>query len=171
MLFSSPSIWTMVHGVALGGGALLGLAAALFHLIATRPSHEPVSSPVAGDAFAILTVLTSALLWGAVLAGTYVIAPLYLEAPAGVMAPRTLLLANPGTVWIHEFAMESKKHAPWIAAMLTTAVAAVSVRDRSKGLGDPPVRSMALVLLAVSFALVAYVSLMGVFVNKAAPVQ
>ena len=26
MLFSERSIWTMVHGIALGGGALLGLS-------------------------------------------------------------------------------------------------------------------------------------------------
>jgi hypothetical protein len=30
MLFSERSIWTMVHGIGLGGGALVGLAAALF---------------------------------------------------------------------------------------------------------------------------------------------
>ena len=28
MLFSERSIWTMVHGIGLGGGALIGLAAA-----------------------------------------------------------------------------------------------------------------------------------------------
>ena len=32
MLFSERSIWTMVHGIGLGGAALLGLAAALFYL-------------------------------------------------------------------------------------------------------------------------------------------
>ena len=38
MLFSERSIWTMVHGIGLGGGALLGLAAALFYLYAARPA-------------------------------------------------------------------------------------------------------------------------------------
>ena len=37
MLFSERSIWTMVHGIGLGGGALIGLAAALFYLYAARP--------------------------------------------------------------------------------------------------------------------------------------
>ena len=42
MLFSERSIWTMVHGIGLGGAALLGLAAALFHLYAAYeivPAH------------------------------------------------------------------------------------------------------------------------------------
>ena len=34
MLFSDRSIWTMVHGMVLGGAALMGLAAALFSLYA-----------------------------------------------------------------------------------------------------------------------------------------
>jgi hypothetical protein len=34
MLFSERSVWTMVHGIGLGGGALIGLAAALFYLYA-----------------------------------------------------------------------------------------------------------------------------------------
>ena len=34
MLFTDSSIWTMVHGIGLGGGALLGIAAALFYLYA-----------------------------------------------------------------------------------------------------------------------------------------
>ncbi|MEX2283431.1 MAG: hypothetical protein WEE89_13190 [Gemmatimonadota bacterium] len=35
-LFSDRSIWTMIHGVVLGGGALMALAAALFSLRAMR---------------------------------------------------------------------------------------------------------------------------------------
>ena len=38
MLFSERGIWTMVHGIGLGGAALLGLAAALFYLYAARPA-------------------------------------------------------------------------------------------------------------------------------------
>lgn len=85
--------------------------------------------------------------------------------------PRSLLLAKPDTVWLHVFAMESKEHVPWIAAMLATAVAFVSVRYRSKMLGDVRLRTMTATLLAVCFALVAFVALLGVFVNKVAPLQ
>ena len=96
-------------------------------------------------------------------------------APAGVtdlsQFPRALILANPDTAWLHRFAMESKEHMPWIAAMLATAVAFIAVRAPSRLLGDASLRNMAIGLLATAFALVAFVALMGVFVNKVAPLQ
>jgi hypothetical protein len=67
--------------------------------------------------------------------------------------------------------MESKEHMPWIASMLATAVAFVAVRYRSGLLGSARLRNMTFGLLAISFALVAFVSLLGVFVNKVAPLQ
>jgi hypothetical protein len=144
MLFSDRSIWTMVHGLVLGGVGLLGL--------------------------------TATMLWLTVLAGTYVVFPPYRAAPpAGVLDlsqfPRTFVLAKPNTAWLHTFAMESKEHMPWIAAMLATAVAFVAVQYRSKLLTDTSLRNMATTLVAICFALVAFVSLMGVFVNKVAPLQ
>ena len=132
MLFTDRSIWTMVHGIGLGGGALIGLAAALFYLYAARSSKDSVAPPE---------------------------------------FPRALLLASPSTAWLHTFAMESKEHMPWIASMLTTAVAFVAVRYRSRVLQNASLRSLSMALLAISFALVAFVSLMGVFVNKVAPLD
>lgn len=40
MLFSERSIWTMVHGIGLGGGALIGLAATLFYCM---PHARPIT--------------------------------------------------------------------------------------------------------------------------------
>jgi hypothetical protein len=166
----------MIHGIGLGGGALMGLAAALFYLYAARVSAGSDESPAASRAFAGVTVLTAATLWLTVLVGTYVVFPPYrVTPPPGVTElsqfPRALVLANPNSAWLHAFAMESKEHMPWIAAMLATAVAFVSVRYRSRLLHDTSLRNMALGLLAISFGLVAFVSLMGVFVNKVAPLQ
>lgn len=174
-MFTGRSLWTMVHGIGLGGGAMMGLAAALFYLYAARVSAG-ADGQAASRALARLTVLTAVVLWLAVLLGTYIVFPPYrLTPPAGVTElsqfPRALVLANPDTAWLHTFAMESKEHMPWIAAMLATAVAFVAVRDPSRLLGDTSVRKMAIGLLAISLALVAFVSLMGVFVNKAAPLQ
>jgi uncharacterized membrane protein len=174
MLFSERSIWTMVHGIGLGGGALIGLAAALFYLHAARPSD---GAPAPGaEALAGATLLSTVLLWLAVIVGTYVIFPPYrVTPPAGVTDlsefPRAFLLANPGTAWLHSFAMESKEHMPWIASMLTTAVAFVAVRYRSTMLQDSSLRRLSMALLAIAFALVAFVSLLGVFVNKVAPLD
>jgi hypothetical protein len=176
MLFTDRSIWTMVHGIGLGGAAFMGLAAALFYLFAARPSDGSAGSPAASGALAGVTVFTAVMLWLTVLAGTYIIFPPYRATPpAGATDlsefPRSLILASPDTAWLHAFAMESKEHVPWIASMLVTAVAFVAVRYRSRVLQDPQLRNMAVAMLAISFALVAFVSLMGVFVNKVAPLQ
>ena len=175
MLFSERSIWTMLHGIGFGGAALLGLAAALFYLYAAPP---PADSPDVTGArpFAGVAVSTAAMLWLTVIIGTYIVFPLYRATPpAGVTDlsefPRALVLASPGTSWLHAFAMESKEHMPWIAAMLTTAVAFVVARYRSRVIQNSALRSMSMALLAISFALVAFVSLMGVFVNKVAPLD
>jgi len=175
MLFTDRSIWTMVHGIGLGGGALMGLAAALFYLYAARSSDLSVAPPGSG-ALAGATVLSAALLWLTVIVGTYIVFPPYRATPpAGVTDlsefPRALVLASPSTAWLHAFAMESKEHMPWIASMLATAVAFVAVRYRSRLLQSPSLRNMAMALLAISFALVGFVSLMGVFVNKVAPLD
>ena len=117
MLFSERSIWTMVHGIGLGGGALIGLAAALFYLYAARSSDGAAAPPGSG-ALAAATVLSAVLLWLTVIVGTYVIFPPYrVTPPAGVTTdlsefPRALVLASPSTAWLHAFAMESKEHMP-----------------------------------------------------------
>lgn len=176
-LFSERSIWTMVHGIVLGGGALMGLAAALFALVTLR-------APVAADAGVLLqardigrlTTFVAVALWLTVLVGTYVSFPDYRATPPDGVTdlarhPRSLLLATPATAWLHAFAMETKEHVPWIAAMLATSVAFVSAREPSRLVHDAPLRRMATTLLALCLALVAAVSLLGVFVNKVAPLD
>ena len=68
MLFSERSIWTMVHGIGLGGGALIGLAAALFYLYAARP-FDGAAAPPGSGALAGATVLSAVLLWLTVIVG------------------------------------------------------------------------------------------------------
>jgi hypothetical protein len=175
MLFSERSIWTMLHGIGLGGGALIALAAAVFYLYAARPS-DSAGDPPGSSALAGATVLSAVLLWLTVIVGTYVIFPPYRATPPPGATdlsefPRALILASPSTAWLHAFAMESKEHMPWIASMLTTAMAFVAVRYRATVLQNPSLRRLSTVLLAISFVLVAFVSLMGVFVNKVAPLD
>jgi hypothetical protein len=177
MLFTARSIWTMTHGILLGGTALMGLSAALFYLYAVRTSDGgEVIRPNSSQALAWLTVSTAVMLWLTVLVGTYIVFPPYRATPpAGVtdlsQFPRSLIQASSETAWLHSFAMESKEHMPWIASMLATAVAFVTVRYRSRVLHDASLRNMAAILLTICFALVSFVSLMGVFVNKVAPLQ
>ena len=176
LLFTNRSIWTMVHGIALGGGALMGLAAALFSLRAMRTADRSDVVQDQSRYLAWLTVFVSVVLWLTVLVGTYVNFPPYRATPpAGlsdlIQYPRSLNQSNPGTVWLHAFAMEIKEHVPWIAAMLATAVAYVSVRYRSKLLTDSQLCRMATTVLGICFVLVAFVSMLGVFINKVAPLE
>ena len=177
MLFTDRSIWTMIHGIALGGGALMGLSAALFSLRAMSTANvSDVAAQTQSRYLAWLTVSIAVVLWLTVLVGTYINFPPYRATPpAGLLDlsqyPRSLIQSDPGTVWLQSFAMEIKEHVPWIAAMLATAVAFVSVRYRSKLLSDAQLRSMSTALLAICFVLVFFVALLGIFINKVAPLE
>lgn len=189
-LFSADSIWTMLHGIALGGGTLLAMAAALFALTcmdgvgAAAPAHGgTVGGFVLSEAdarragyVALLLVGIAIMAWLTVIGGTYIVFPAYrVPPPEGAVDlseyPRALLLASSDTAWLHRYAMETKEHVPWIAAMLATAAAVVAVRNRPRLLATGRVRWIVTGLTAAGFLLVAYASLLGVFVNKVAPLD
>ena len=173
MLFSDLSLWTMLHGIVLGGGAMMGLSAALFALYTTG---RVADAPAEGRMFAWLTTAIAAMLWLTVIVGTYVVFPPYrVTPPAGTadlaQFPRALILSRPDTAWLHAFAMESKEHTPWVASMLATAVAFVAIRHRAGVFNDAPLRTTATRLLAICFVLVSFAALLGILVNKVAPLQ
>lgn len=179
-MFSGRSLWTMMHGIGLSGGALLGLAAALFYLYAV-PARDGtggrvVATAAQGRALAAVSVATSVLLWLSVLVGTYIVFPAYRASPpAGATDlaayPRALILADPSNAWLHGVAMEIKEHVPFVAAMLATAVAFVAARERQRLLNDGGLRHTGLVLLGIAFSLVGVVALLGTLINKFAPLE
>ncbi|MGH7629517.1 MAG: hypothetical protein ACREOF_09000 [Gemmatimonadales bacterium] len=177
MLFTERSIWTMIHGIALGGAALMALSAALFSLRAMRSAAvSDVAAQNQARYLVWLIVFIAVALWLTVLVGTYVNFPPYRATPPEGLTdlsqyPRSLIQSNPDTVWLHSLAMEIKEHVPWIAAMLATAVAVVGVRYRSKLLSDRQLNGMATTLLAICFLLVSLVGVLGVFINKVAPLE
>ena len=175
-LFSARSIWTMLHGIALGGGALLALAATLFGLLVLK-SESDMSGPSARRAWvSSLATISSVLVWLTVIGGTYIVFPPYRATPPeGVTDlaayPRSFLLASTDTAWLHGIAMEMKEHVPWIAAMLATAAAFITNRYRAEVFRESLERRLALTLLGLCVTLVATASLLGVFVNKVAPLE
>jgi hypothetical protein len=176
MLFTDRSILTMVHGLVFGGGAMLALAALVFSLAFLAPPDRPEAAAAQARTLSRLAVVATALVWMAVIGGTYLVFPPYRATPPEGLAdlaayPRSFLLASPGTAWLHAFAMETKEHVPWMAGMLATAVAFVGVRYRSSFLTDPGIRRRATALATVCFAMVAWISLLGVLVNKVAPLE
>jgi hypothetical protein len=177
MLFSERSLWTMVHGIGLGGGALLALSAALFalYLLQPRPGMAGSGEARTGPVSAV-TAIAAGLIWLTTLAGTYIVFPPYRATPPEGATdlsayPRSLLLSEPTTAWLHAFAMETKEHLPFIAAMLATSVAFVAWRYRERLLEEAGLRRLGRSMLLICFTIVAYVSLLGVFVNKVAPLE
>ena len=176
-LFSYRSILTMLHGLGAGGGALLALFAALFALwtMRTDGAVDPVVERRSRNV-KWLVVLAAALLWGAVLGGTYLVFPPYRATPPEGLTdltayPRSLLQSDPETTWLHSFAMEIKEHVPWIAAMLATAVAFVGVRYKWLLLSDRGINRMATIAVTICLVLAACAAVLGVFVNKVAPLE
>jgi hypothetical protein len=176
-LFSDRSILTMLHGLGSGGGGLLLLFAALFALWTMRTDGAPDAAIERRSRnLKWLLVLAALLIWGAVLGGTYLVFPPYRATPPEGLAdlsayPRSLLQSDPGTRWLHSFAMEIKEHVPWIAAMLTTAVAYVAVRFESRLLSDRSINRMATIAVTICLVLAACAALLGTFVNKVAPLE
>lgn len=177
MLFSERSLWTMLHGIGFGGGALLALGAVLFAVYLMRASESvPAVAELPARRVAQLTGFSALLLWLTSIVGTYIVFPAYRTPPpegATDLAafPRAMLLADPETAWLHAFAMETKEHLPWIATMLATAVAFVAWHYESDFLRDRTLRRLGSAFLVACFVLVSYISLLGVFINKVAPVQ
>jgi uncharacterized membrane protein len=166
----------MIHGIVLGGGGLLAVAAALFALVAMRAAPAGDAAAAQSRYLAWLLVATAVLLWAAVIVGTYVSFPPYRATPPEGLTdlsayPRALIRSHPGTVWLHSFAMESKEHMPWIAAMLASGVAFVAARYRGQLLSDDRLRRISVSLLSFVLVLVAGVSFLGILINKVAPLE
>lgn len=176
MLFSERSIWTMIHGIGLGGGFLIVFSSAFYCLWVLR-SDESLSEATSkrlctflGGANTVLAII----LWLTVFVGTYISFPGYRETPPAEASdlspyPKAVLLSSEETAWLHDVAMEIKEHLPWVAAMLMTAVAYISLSHRTFLQQDTGLRGTMLVLLATAFSAVALVALLGVMINKAAP--
>lgn len=176
-LFTERSLWTMLHGIVLSGTVLMALAAALF-TIRTLYAGKASDSVLKIQAKYVVWLLVSLaiFLWLTVLAGTYISFPPYrMSAPEGLtdlrMFPKELLLSIPGTVWLHTFAMETKEHVPWIAAMLATTAAFISVRYKSVLLNDAQINKLTSWVLAFCLVLVMYAAILGVLINKVAPLD
>lgn len=176
-LFTERSLWTMLHGIVLSGAALMALAAAIFSLrtLYAGKASETVTD-IQSRYIMALTVFMAAMLWLTVIIGTYVTFPPYRAVPPDgltdlSMYPKALLQANPATGWLHSFAMETKEHVPWIASILATAVAYISMRYRSLMISDPQINKLSTWLLGICLLLVSYAALLGVFVNKVAPLD
>lgn len=176
-LFTERSLWTMLHGIVLSGAGMMALSAALFSL-RTLPANlfPEAAARIQSRHLVWLTGFIAAMLWATVVVGTYIVFPPYRATPPeGVadltMYPKALLQSSAATAWLHSIAMESKEHIPWIATMLATAAAFIAARYKSRLVGDVKLNNLVTWLLAICLLLVVFAAVMGVFVNKVAPLD
>ena len=147
-LFTSESILTMVHGIVLGGGALMALFASLVALQLLPSSGEQAILPDrSARLLQWLLVATAVMLWLTVLGGTYLVFPPYRATPPEGIAdlsqyPRSLITSNPQTAWLHSGLLVNKE-----------------------------LKRMVTVMLTISLLLVAFIAVLGVFINKVAPLD
>jgi hypothetical protein len=113
--------------------------------------------------------------WLTVLSGTYLILPAYLaEPPKGANLthyPKAYLLAHPHLAAWNDVGMEWKMHLAWIAPLLTTAVAYVVLRYSAHLVADAQIRRAIVVLFTVAFFVAVVAGVIGLLLNKVAPVQ
>ena len=76
MLFSTPSLLTMLHGIVFSGGALIGLGAALFALHAMAQPEGTAVAVRPARYVTLLAIATAVLLWSSVLGGTFIVFPI-----------------------------------------------------------------------------------------------
>lgn len=177
MIFTERALWTMLHGVGLGGIVLLTFSGAFYSLWSLRSAngnanaaHQPANF------FASTTTLMAVALWAAMLVALFIVFPAYRAAPPEgatdlTLYPRSLLRADPNLAWGHSFAMEAKEHLPWSSSMIMTAIAYIAVRYNSNLRRHPKILNLLIILLLISCGVIMFVGLMGVFVNKLAPLQ
>jgi hypothetical protein len=113
--------------------------------------------------------------WLTVLTGTYLILPQYLaEPPKGATLrdyPKAYLLAHPNLAPLNDVGMEWKMHLAWIAPVLATAVAYVVLRYGPRLVNDAQIRRASLVIFTVAFLTAVVAGLIGLILDKVAPIQ
>jgi len=166
---SSHEFWALGHGIVLGGGFLLAFTGGLAGFYSLRPELiTPAGVTERIRRLSVGTTVAAAILWLAVIVGTWIVYPWYREdVPT---SPRSKLLANPDTKDWHEFAMEWKEHIAWIAPMLATAAAFIVLYYRADLIKNQFARRLAMGLFIGAFVCAVIAGLLGALITKKAPV-
>jgi hypothetical protein len=190
MELSNREFWTFIHGMILGSLFLLAFTGGLAGLYSFRT--EWVTATGLRERMTRLRwgiTAMAIIAWATVLTGTWIVYPWYrenlseteadryagcegLQAPGESCSPRDFLLSNASgdTESWHTFGMEWKEHIAWIAPMLATAAAFITVYY-GRSLADSPfLRRLVLWLFAGAFAVAGIAGLFGALITKTAPI-
>lgn len=187
MSMTQRELWTVLHGMCLGGLFLLAFGGGLTELWSLQGQllnaagiQKCVRRLIAG------TWVMAVVAWLTVISGTYLVYPWYRAKPPvqpveAVTSPvdkvdlthypRAYLLASPNTNEWHSFGMEWKEHIAWFSPILATAVAFAISRYRRQLAHDKILRWSLMTLFVLSFATAAVAGVLGAFINKVAPLH
>jgi hypothetical protein len=175
MSLPNRELWTLFHGMILGGLFLLAFAGGLAGLYSLRPELVTTSG-LKERLFRLKagTWLMAIVAWLIVITGTYIIYPWY-RAPAPEGAdlsyyPRSFLRASETLSGLHTFGMEWKEHIAWFAPILVTVVAYLITRYAPELAKNSELRRIVIVLFVLSFVTAAIAGLLGALIAKAAPI-
>ncbi len=176
MAFTWREIWTIVHGMVLGGLLLLSFSGVIIGIWSLRPNpqEEAIIDKKINRLFSLLVLLTI-LAWLTVIMGSYFPYAWYRATPpAGAdlsQYPMAYLLSKPGLGFWEDYGMEWKEHLAWFAPILLTAAAFIFNRYRRRLFEEPRIRKALMVFLILAFAASAVSGLVGALVTKIAPVR
>jgi hypothetical protein len=170
MDITNRELWGFVHGMGMGAIFLLAFAGGLAGIYSLRP--EWVTTAGIKERLVRLKTgmwVMAIAAWGAVVTGTFVVYPWYRDAAP--TSPKSLLIANPGTIEWHNFGMEWKEHVGWIAPIAATVVAFIIVRYGPQLANEPKIRRALMIFFVLAFVAAAAAGMFGAFITKAAPVH
>lgn len=169
MELTGRELWTLIHGLILGGGFLLAFAGGLAEFWSLRPALVTSGEVVHRTRRLIAGTSGMALIaWATVISGTWIAYPWYREdVPT---SPRSELLASTDTERWHTFAMEWKEHVAWIAPMLATVAAAIVIYERQGLVRNKVARRIAIVAFVAAFVTAAVAGVLGALITKKAPI-
>ena len=167
---STREVWTLIHGVVLGGFFFLAFGAAFAALWSMREKLlTPEGLEVRVRRLRAGLWILAAVCWLTAASGTFIVYPWYRDK-SDPQSPRSLLKADPQLAAWHSVGMEWKEHVAWIAPLLVTAVAAVLAAYGPEIARRDELRRACLVLISAAFVAAATAGFIGVMLNKYAPV-
>lgn len=176
MGLSSRELWTIIHGMVLGGFLLLSFSGVLVGLWGLHsigldgPSRSRHLRTLSLGIWA-LTILA----WLTVISGTYLSYPWFRAVPPSPADlsryPQALLLADPHLAFWEDYGMEWKEHFGWFAPILMTTVSFLMARYKKNLVEEPRIFRAAMVFLAIAFVASIIGGLVGALVTRVAPVR
>jgi hypothetical protein len=176
MFFTERELWTIVHGMLLGGMLLILFPCVLLGLWSLRAGWFTETGIQKNLRFLnVGSWIIAILSWLTMITGTYIPYPWYRATPPSgadlTQFPMAYLLANPHLAFWEDYCMEWKEHIGWFVPILTTAVAFILMRYGDKLKDDLKIRDALIVLLLIAFVLSGISGLLGALVSKIAPVR